>query len=146
MFTVLVVIVLLNGVGLTHNYLTHNYYSLESSDRVRPHDHLNTGRDSNQWLSHRVYRKSLDPDNWQTVEKNISYVYSAHLHPDSNDIDSVVQILGAMREKEFVDKNCTFQRMVHCRLWSWPRSAKEPVVNHVRVDMARVLRRGQETR
>ena len=128
MFTVLVVIVLLNRVGLTHNY------SPKSTIRVQPRYHLHTGRDSNQWSSHRVYRKSLDPDNWQTVEKNISYVYSAHLHPDSNDTESVVQILGAMREKELVDKNCSFQRMVHCRLWSWPHGANEPTVDHVRVD------------
>ena len=108
-------------------------YFLKLSDRVRPSDHLHTGREANQWSRHRVYRKSLAPDNWQTVEKNISYVYSAHLHPDSNDTESVVQILGAMREKEFLDKNCIFQRMIHCRLWSWPHGANEPTVDHVRV-------------
>ena len=91
---------------------------------------LNLGIGSYQ---HDVYRKSLDPDNWQTVDKNISYVYSAHLHPDSNETVSVVQVLGALRDREYTDVNCTFRKIVQCKLWSWPRGASEPTVTLTRV-------------
>ena len=97
---------------------------------------LRLGIGSYQWAKHDVYRKSLDPDNWQTVKKNVSYVYSAHLHPDSNETVSVVQVLGTLIDREYsADVNYTFRKIVQCKLWSWPRArgAREPTVTLTRV-------------
>ena len=100
---------------------------------IQTYGKLRLGIGSYQWAKHDAYRKSLDPDNWQTVDKNISYVYSAHLHPDSNETVSVVQVLGALRDREYTDVNCTFRKIVQCKLWSWPRGAREPTVTLTRV-------------
>ena len=91
-------------------------------------------KESHPWYTHSAYRRSLDPDNWQTVDKNISYVYSAHLHPDSNETVSVVQVLGALREDMFKDMNSTHRQKVQCKLWNWSRGSKEPAVTVSKVE------------
>ena len=96
--------------------------------------YLNTGGDSQQWSKHNAYRKALDPDDWQTVDENISYAYSAHLNPDSSDTESLVQIIGAMRVKEIEDMTCTFRQTLQCQLWWWSRGANEPTVDRAKVD------------
>ena len=89
---------------------------------------------SQQWHNHDIYRKSLELDNWQTVDENISYVYSAHLDPESNEGESVVQILGALRDRVFEDKNSAYRQNVQCKLWRWSPGNKEPTVTITRVE------------
>jgi hypothetical protein len=61
---------------------------------------------------------ALDPDNWQTVRENISYVYAAHLDPQSNETYSWIIILGLLRRdimKDLTRQNTS--RYYYCRLW-----------------------------
>ena len=61
-----------------------------------------------------VCKKCPEPDNWQTAKKDVCYVHSAHLHPDSNDKDCLVQILGALRQKKRREVNS-----IGCTTWSY---------------------------
>ena len=61
---------------------------------------------------------ALDPDNWQTVQDSVSYVYSSHLDLQSNDTHSWIVILGALRRDEMMDLfNENTTRYYYCRLW-----------------------------
>ena len=95
----------------------------------------NTANKDTTRLLYTDIRKSFpDPDDWQTVDADISYVYAAHLHPNSDHNASIIQILGSLRKWEYEDKNSSHQKMLQCKLWNWPRGAHEPTVAVTRVE------------
>jgi hypothetical protein len=61
---------------------------------------------------------SLEPDSWKSVYPNESYVYSAHLDPQSNESCSWITILGVLRDSRLKDfwrkkANDTY----YCKVW-----------------------------
>ena len=80
-----------------------------------------------------VYKKCPEPDNWQTAKKDVCYVHSAHLHPDSNDTDCLVQILGALRQKERKEVNSAYRKAAFCRLWRWSSDREQPIISTARL-------------
>ena len=58
--------------------------------------------DYNKSVMKVLHGKCMDPDNWQTVEQNISYVHSAHLHLESNDTVSVIQHYRSIKKTGMV--------------------------------------------
>jgi hypothetical protein len=87
-----------------------------------------------QMLNNDIFKKCLEPDDWQMVEYNLSYVHSAHLHPDSNETSSVVQVIGAMIKHAWVDKNSTHRQTVKCKVWTWTPGVAQPTVHITKVD------------
>jgi hypothetical protein len=99
-------------------------YKIASGDIIFRHRILNGD----------IHKMCLEPDNWQTIQKNISYVHSAHLHPNSNDGVALIQIIGALRKREWLSVNGTKRISFKCRLWTWQYGVDEPTVSNAKVD------------
>ena len=54
------------------------------------------------------------PDNWQRVIRDKSYVYSAHLDPQSKGNVSTIRIIGALEKSALVHKN---ELKLYCNVW-----------------------------
>ena len=55
-----------------------------------------------------------DPDNWQRVIRDKSYVYSAHLDPQSKGNVSTIRIIGTLETSAFEHKN---ELELYCNVW-----------------------------
>ena len=115
-----------DGLGYTMHKIGYNFntlaFGLKSTKTNNNHTVVGMTK------SH-LYEKCPEPDNWQTARKDICYVHSAHLHPDSNETDCLVQILGALRQKERKESNSIYRKEAFCRLWSWSGDSEQPIIS-----------------
>ena len=68
-------------------------------------------------------------DDWQTVSENLTYVYSAHLNPDSSETRSGIHIVGSIMG--VYTKQPKYSSLVsdyYCRVWARSQSQEETEV------------------
>ena len=63
------------------------------------------------------YRSHDGVDNWQTVLRGVSYVYSAHLDPVGTNTQSRIQILGTLRHSALIQHEDNVV-LFYCRVWT----------------------------
>ena len=116
----------INDIDVGSEISGHGFVSDENRiDNIIGHD---------QMLNHAIYRQCLEPDDWQMVEKHITYVYVAYLNPDSNQTRSIVEVIGTMRQQEWDDDDDTHRNAMQCRLWYWDSGKGDPTEIHTNVD------------
>ena len=70
-----------------------------------------------------------DVDNWQAVSENITYVYSAHLNPDSSKKGSIIHVVGSILSRyPKQPKYVTVAPNYYCRVWVRSSDLQAPEV------------------